>query len=197
MEEKKHKPRFKVGDLLTYKDEDTLMLNYHHGGDNQSGFIGTVKKIKEYDTYKNCFALMVTAKEDYEYKMLENEFEEWGTPLEPTRDEILKKANKDYPVGTIIKSMFSEKIDEILNTMFTWEDTNLYYISKYTNTYLYYEGKWAEIITKPAIATIEEATLFNDDIDYVESAWKTSKVVGYTDELPFKVERNQKQVPVI
>lgn len=73
-------PKYKVGDILTYLNKDTLPgNNYTLGGKNQAGYKGTLKKYNYYRTDKKRYEIRVTSNTGT-YNMLECEFEEWNNP---------------------------------------------------------------------------------------------------------------------
>jgi hypothetical protein len=76
------KQRFKVGDQVTYKSRSECYGGgYHYGGNNQYGYVGTIKEYVKYKPDNNCYKITVTCKEG-EYSMLESEFYEYdGTYL--------------------------------------------------------------------------------------------------------------------
>jgi hypothetical protein len=69
--------RFKVGDRVTYKSRSECYGGgYHYGGNNQYGYVGTIKEYLKYKPDNNCYKITVTCKEG-EYSMLESEFYEY------------------------------------------------------------------------------------------------------------------------
>jgi hypothetical protein len=69
--------RFKVGDRVTYKSRSECYGGgYHYGGNNQYGYVGTIKEYIKYKPDNNCYKITVTCKEG-EYSMLECEFYEY------------------------------------------------------------------------------------------------------------------------
>jgi hypothetical protein len=71
------KQRFKVGDQVTYKSRSECYGGgYHYGGNNQYGYVGTIKEYVKYKPDNNCYKITVTCKEG-EYSMLESEFYEY------------------------------------------------------------------------------------------------------------------------
>jgi len=78
----------------------------------------------------------------------------------PSMDELLEKAKKDYPKGTIFKSVFNQC------TYQRRSDGNMYiennYNIKTNNIYVYYNNKWAEIIETP-ILKIDDVFLYEGD----------------------------------
>lgn len=68
-----------------------------------------------------------------------------------TKDELLAKAKEMYPIGTKFISPFSNNKFEITNDNFFLDaNGNIYIIvGNYTTPYVYYNGKWAEIISTP------------------------------------------------
>lgn len=72
------KPRFKVDDLVTYKDKTTLPgKEYYHMGKNQKGYIGKVRRIIGFNVSNQCYEITVSTRDDTNYTMLESEFEEY------------------------------------------------------------------------------------------------------------------------
>jgi hypothetical protein len=77
--------RFKVGDKVTYKSLAQCGGWYYFGGDDQAGFVGTIKYDGEYVEDKSCYNLKVTTKhDDFCYSMLECEFEEYDSGYVPS-----------------------------------------------------------------------------------------------------------------
>ena len=69
--------RFKVGDPVTYKPRSECFGGgYHYGGNDQYGYVGTIKEYVRYKPDNNCYKITVTCKEG-EYSMLESEFYEY------------------------------------------------------------------------------------------------------------------------
>lgn len=73
------KPRFKVGDNVTYKDKKTLLKGaYYFSGVNLAGFVGEIICIDSYLENVNCYSIQVTYGIGIScYKMIESEFEEY------------------------------------------------------------------------------------------------------------------------
>jgi hypothetical protein len=69
-----NKPRFKVGDIATYRLD---LTDYHFFGDVCPGYQGTVEGITGYIEEKDCYRLRVTHRDGGFYAMLESEFEEY------------------------------------------------------------------------------------------------------------------------
>ena len=71
------KPKFKIGDKITYKD--LLLLpnkKYKFGGGNQFMNTGTIVNYGDYIKEEGCYTILVTAKL-WMFNMLESEFLEY------------------------------------------------------------------------------------------------------------------------
>ncbi len=90
--------RFKVGDRVTYKSRSECYGGgYHYGGNNQYGYVGTIKEYIKYKPDNNCYKITVTCKEG-EYSMLESEFYEYddlGLGI-----KIHKSTSENIGIGT-------------------------------------------------------------------------------------------------
>ena len=89
--------RFEVGDKVTYKDKV-----YAYGGKNQKGYVGQIIDYLGFESERNCWKIRVSTSYDYNYTMLESEFEEYdhSAPKFET-DLVLEQAKARYTVGTI------------------------------------------------------------------------------------------------
>jgi hypothetical protein len=98
--------RFKVGDTVTYKDYYTLPnKKYRHGGSNQAGYKGIIKRYVNYsDDYGWTIGVTTNSSS---YDMLESEFEEWDNPTTTTKTNFSKG---DYIVvmQEVISSNFKQ-----------------------------------------------------------------------------------------
>jgi hypothetical protein len=96
-------PRFNVGDKVTYKDIKSLPGNrYYFGGEDQKKCVGTIKEYLDFNSENNCWKIRVsTCSVDYNFNMLECEFEEYELTSQSKYDLILNEARARYPVGTI------------------------------------------------------------------------------------------------
>lgn len=63
-----------------------------------------------------------------------------------TKNELLVKAKRDYPAGSIIKSAGTQNEYPVGNNIFV---TTHGYVDNSHRGYLYKEGKWAEIVSYP------------------------------------------------
>ena len=64
-----------------------------------------------------------------------------------TKDELLAKAKKDYPIGTTYTGLLDYKIKTVLSDDFYFIGLDCMYVKTNDgNTYVLYEGKWAGII---------------------------------------------------
>lgn len=74
----KPKPKFKVGDYVTYKDIKDLPNNkYQFGGRNQAGYCKQIVSYGMYLEHHQCFKITVKANSPLDYVMLEYEFKEY------------------------------------------------------------------------------------------------------------------------
>jgi hypothetical protein len=90
--------RFKVGDRVTYKSRSECYGGgYHYGGNNQYGYVGTIKEYVKYKPDNNCYKITVTCKEG-EYSMLESEFYEYDGP--GLGIKIHKSTSENIGIGT-------------------------------------------------------------------------------------------------
>lgn len=89
--------RFKVGDCVTYishdeaaamKLRDDSLVKYFYGGDDQAGFIGTIKHYMSWVPKHQCWNIKVTTRSGYTYAMLECEFREYSQAVNDKHYEI-------------------------------------------------------------------------------------------------------------
>lgn len=81
-------------------------------------------------------------------------------------EELLEKARRDYPAGTVFKSAYnSDRKGKVTHLNFFVENKNIFTDQLYDDLAeegigeaIYYEGVWAEIISKPEV--IEEPYKF-------------------------------------
>jgi len=75
-------PKFKVGDIVTYKYKKSLSDGiYHWGGPCLGGFGGKITMIIDFIPDKDCYGILVTCDErENTFTMLESEFEEYDIP---------------------------------------------------------------------------------------------------------------------
>lgn len=68
---------------------------------------------------------------------------------EMSKEELLEEAKRRYPVGTNFKSPYSGNEIKIvgINFKFNTNEKDIYEVN--TNGFVYYEGKWAEIVSLP------------------------------------------------
>lgn len=73
-------------------------------------------------------------------------------------EELLEKARRDYPAGTVFKSAFNpDRKGKVTHLNFFVENENIfteqviYDAEEGIGEAIYYEGKWAEIISKPEV----------------------------------------------
>jgi len=74
-------------------------------------------------------------------------------------EELLEKARRDYPAGTVFKSAYnSDRKGKVTHLNFFVENKNIFTDQLYDDLAeegigeaIYYEGKWAEIISKPEV----------------------------------------------
>ena len=73
-------------------------------------------------------------------------------------EELLEKARRDYPAGTVFKSAFNpDRKGKVTHLNFFVESENIfteqviYNAKKGINKAIYYEGVWAKIISKPEV----------------------------------------------
>lgn len=74
-------PRFKAGDMVTYKYKKDLTGGYMFGGICLGGYIGTIKCYRQYMERHGCYEISVTTGSGT-YAMLESEFLEYDKPAE-------------------------------------------------------------------------------------------------------------------
>lgn len=75
----KPEPQFYIGKPVTYKSDRGV--GYRYGGSDQGGFVGLVREVQDYEEDYGCYRIQVTIKEgNYNYTMLESEFEEYNNP---------------------------------------------------------------------------------------------------------------------
>lgn len=80
MEERK----FNVGDKITYKSRQACGGKYAYGGEDNAGFVGTIRSYGSYNEKFKCYDISVTSRGGT-YLMLESEFEEYDSAdKEPT-----------------------------------------------------------------------------------------------------------------
>jgi len=85
--------RFKVGDKVTYKSKKDCTFNsgkkglYYYNGEEQDGYVGTIKRYVNYIKEKDCWVIDVTV-DGGEYAMLECEFLEYD----------MAKTNDMFPI---------------------------------------------------------------------------------------------------
>ena len=71
------KPKFKIGDKITYKDLLSLPnKQYYYGGSNHFMNIGTIRNYGRYIQEKGCYVIGVTCN-SWMFTMLESEFLEY------------------------------------------------------------------------------------------------------------------------
>lgn len=72
---------------------------------------------------------------------------------ELSKEEVLAKAKKDYPIGTKFKSLSKDKILEVIGDYFRWSGKELILdsdsVKNTDSAWIIYNGEWAEIISKP------------------------------------------------
>lgn len=94
-----------------------------------------------------------------------NEFFKPSTKEAFERQELLEEAKRRYPVGTRFKSVLSGKIYTIKSTSYRWIIKG---IEVDDAPWVYYDGKWAEILTPLKISIKEIADKFNTFPELVE-----------------------------
>jgi hypothetical protein len=113
--------RFKVGDRVTYKSRSECYGGgYHYGGNNQYGYVGTIKEYLKYKPDNNCYKITVTCKEG-EYSMLESEFYEYddlGLGI-----KIHKSTSENIGIGTSSGTDFRVTSSGTANAIFLPLDT--------------------------------------------------------------------------
>lgn len=79
---------------------------------------------------------------------------------ELSKEEVLAKAKKDYPIGTKFKSLSKDKILEVIGDYFRWSGKELILdsdsVKNTDSAWIIYNGEWAEIISKPEQTNIME-----------------------------------------
>ena len=72
------KPKFKVGDKVTYKSVKELPGgNYCYNGEDHGGFIGVIREYSQYIDSVDCYKIYVSTNGHDTYAMLESEFVEY------------------------------------------------------------------------------------------------------------------------
>jgi len=83
--------KFKIGDKVTYKNKNDCPNNkYRYNGENQGGYVGTIKEYGEFIEEHDCYRISVTQKSsDYLYNMLESEFIEYESSMYKAGDWVM------------------------------------------------------------------------------------------------------------
>lgn len=102
-----------------------------------------------------------------------------------SKEELLEEAKRRYPIGTKYKSAYDGKADgEITSNKFKY-DAN-YHAIYHSEIYVYFDGKWAEIISLPEEKGEEKSKFevgkwyknLGDHKNYIAKATKKSKLSG-------------------
>jgi hypothetical protein len=92
-----NKPKFKVGDVVTYRfTKDLPNDKYYNGGECHGDNQGIIKHYLDYDESKKCWKIQVTST-NWLYTMLESEFIEFG-PLKKTTTKKKTTTINDYAI---------------------------------------------------------------------------------------------------
>ena len=83
--------RFKIGAKVTYKNKNDCPNNrYYYNGENQGGYVGTIKEYREFIEKHDCYRISVTrSSADYTYNMLESEFIEYESSMYKAGDWVM------------------------------------------------------------------------------------------------------------
>lgn len=92
-ESKNPKPRWKVGDFVTYKHHKDLPdQKYRFGGVDQEGLVRKITHYGEFIKEHNCYKIEVESNYSFSFEMLESEFQEWDSPkIKPEESTSFKK----------------------------------------------------------------------------------------------------------
>jgi hypothetical protein len=80
--------------------------------------------------------------------------------VELTKEELLEKAKKDYPIGSKVKSTYSGKEYILESQNFICNNNDEIYVDN--RCFVYHDKKWAKIISKPNNTNIPPSLKFED-----------------------------------
>ena len=89
------------------------------------------------------------------------------------KEAILEKAERDYPLGTRIKSLYDNE-PNVVRGKLKW---NMEIISDRLSSFVYRGDKWAEIIERPLFKNKEDDFVYKSDFKEDDSG--TSKHIDY------------------
>jgi len=110
-ESKNPKPRWKVGDFVTYKHHKDLPdQKYRFGGVDQEGLVRKITHYGEFIKEHNCYKIEVESNYSFSFEMLESEFQEWDSPkIKPEESTSFKK---DERFSDIVWKEAESNLDE-------------------------------------------------------------------------------------
>ena len=95
-------PQFKRGNKITYKNIDNIPnKQYYYGGHGQSGFVGTVIRVNNYEKIIDCYIMEVTTRGGGTLFMAERDFVEYKLySLDSFKSMLLKRREYKLKYGT-------------------------------------------------------------------------------------------------
>lgn len=178
------------GKIYFYNNEILLRFNKEHYCN--SLWTKSNKYRNEFWAFTDRTIRLATSEEIEWFELCEKEGKYIPKPekqVKMTKEQILEKAKKDYPVGTVFKDIKYKEDCVINDRSFTqtnsyWQNNNslIIYYSKIngdkfigSGCYIFKDGQWAEIISKPE--TIKEKTM---SIKEIQTECKKRFPIGCT-----------------